>query len=91
MDAQKKSWRYSQRCAEERQSFLTQLAQVKAADRVYMDEAGVDDTLNYAYGWSRKGERCAGEPGTPWVGASHAARFNGSSLVLWQVAKCWRL
>ena len=61
MDAQKKSWRYSQRCEDERQSFLTQLAQVKAADRVYMDEAGVDDTLNYAYGWSRKGERCAGE------------------------------
>jgi transposase len=38
-----------------------QLAQVKAADRVYMDEAGVDDTLSYAYGWSRKGERCVGE------------------------------
>lgn len=26
-----------------------------------MDEAGVEDTLNYAYGWSRKGERCPGE------------------------------
>jgi len=30
-------------------------------DRVYVDEAGVDDTLNYAYGWSRKGTRCPGE------------------------------
>ncbi len=26
-----------------------------------MDEAGVDDTLSYAYGWSRKGRRCPGE------------------------------
>ena len=31
------------------------------ADRVYVDEAGVDDTLSYAYGWSAKGERCPGE------------------------------
>ena len=26
-----------------------------------MDEAGVDDTLSYAYGWSARGTRCAGE------------------------------
>lgn len=26
--------------------------------RVYVDEAGVEDTLSYGYGWSRKGERC---------------------------------
>lgn len=26
-----------------------------------MDEAGVDDTLNYPFGWSRKGTRCPGE------------------------------
>lgn len=26
-----------------------------------MDEAGVEDTLSYAYGWSLKGERCPGE------------------------------
>ncbi len=26
-----------------------------------MDEAGMDDTLNYAYGWSEKGTRCMGE------------------------------
>lgn len=31
------------------------------ADRVYLDEAGVDDTLSYAYGWSAKGERCEAE------------------------------
>lgn len=31
------------------------------ADRVYLDEAGVEDTLSYAWGWSAKGERCRGE------------------------------
>ncbi len=30
-------------------------------DRVYIDEAGVDDTLNYAYGWSPRGTRCLAE------------------------------
>lgn len=30
-------------------------------DRVYVDEAGVEDTLSYAYGWSPKGTRCWGE------------------------------
>lgn len=29
--------------------------------RVYVDEAGVEDTLSYAYGWSHKGKRCPGE------------------------------
>ena len=30
-------------------------------DRIYLDEAGVEDTLDYAYGWSPKGSRCWGE------------------------------
>jgi hypothetical protein len=30
-------------------------------DRVYIDQAGVDNTHGYAYGWSAKGTRCAGE------------------------------
>lgn len=30
-------------------------------DRVYVDEAGVDNTHNYAYGWSPKGQRCYAE------------------------------
>ncbi len=30
-------------------------------DRVYIDEAGVEDTLDYAYGWSLKGWRCWAE------------------------------
>lgn len=28
---------------------------------MYVDEAGVEDTLSYAYGWSRKGTRCPAE------------------------------
>jgi transposase len=28
---------------------------------VYIDEAGVDNTLDYAYGWSRRGTRCLAE------------------------------
>jgi len=31
---------------------------VPEENRVYIDEAGVDDTLCYAYGWSLKGTRC---------------------------------
>ncbi len=61
MDAQKKSWRYRERREAERQAFLVQLAQVAVEDRVYIDEAGADDTLSYAYGWSRRGQRCPGE------------------------------
>jgi DDE superfamily endonuclease len=61
LDTQKKSWCYSEGRDAERQAFLVQLAQLKVADRVYIDEAGVDDTLSYAYGWSRQGERCRGE------------------------------
>ena len=28
---------------------------------MYLDEAGVEDTLDYAYGWSLRGRRCLGE------------------------------
>lgn len=40
---------------------MKQLAQISVADRVYVDEAGVDDTLAYPYGWSERGTRCFGE------------------------------
>lgn len=45
----------------ERREFLEQLEAIPAADRVYLDEAGVDDTHCYAWGWSEKGTRCYGE------------------------------
>jgi len=31
---------------------------VPVSQRVYVDEAGVEDTLDYAWGWSLKGTRC---------------------------------
>ena len=34
---------------------------VALEDRVYVDAAGVEATLDYAYGWSLKGTRCWGE------------------------------
>jgi len=61
LDTQKKSWRYRERDEAKRQAFRQQLSQVPEGDRVYIDQAGVDDTHCYAYGWSAKGTRCAGE------------------------------
>jgi len=40
---------------------LSALAGVAVDKRVYLDEAGVEDTLSYAYGWSEKGCRCMSE------------------------------
>ena len=40
---------------------MRKLEQIAPADRVYVDEAGVQDSLSYAYGWSPRGVRCPGE------------------------------
>ena len=40
---------------------MKQLSEIALENRVYVDEAGVEDTLSYAYGWSKKGSRCLGE------------------------------
>jgi hypothetical protein len=40
---------------------LEQLSRIAPQDRVYVDEAGVEDTLAYPYGWSKKNTRCPGE------------------------------
>lgn len=37
---------------------MKQLAPVALQDRVYVDEAGVEDTLGFAWGWSLRGVRC---------------------------------
>ena len=59
--AQKKSFLYVERDDARREEFLEQLSHIAPEDRVYVDEAGVEDTLSWAYGWSRKGSRCQGE------------------------------
>ena len=61
MDAEKKSTLYRERDPQERAAFLNQIAGVRAEDQVYIDEAGVEDTLDFAWGWSRKGTRCLAE------------------------------
>ena len=61
LHTQKKSCLYQERRAAERDAFAQQIAAIAWADRVYLDEAGVEDTLDYAYGWSLKGTRCPGE------------------------------
>lgn len=61
MDTQKKSFLYAERDQVRRQQFLHELNQINPGDRVYVDEAGVEDTLSYAYGWSKKGTRCWAE------------------------------
>lgn len=52
---------YRERRPAQRQLFAQRLEAVAVEDRVYVDEAGVEDTLEYAYGWSFKGTRCWGE------------------------------
>lgn len=37
---------------------MKRLESVPPEDRVYLDEAGVDDTLCFAYGYSLRGRRC---------------------------------
>jgi len=58
MDAQKKSGLYQEREEPERTLFRAQIAQVPPQNQVYVDQAGVEDTLEWAYGWSPKGTRC---------------------------------
>jgi hypothetical protein len=48
---EKKSYLYRERDEAKRQAFLEILQNYAAADVVYMDEAGADNTEDYAYGW----------------------------------------
>lgn len=43
---------------ESRVAFEQKLKNLQAQNCVYIDEAGIEDTLAYAYGWSKKGTRC---------------------------------
>jgi len=38
--------------------FLEKLEQLDIDQCVYVDEAGIENSVNYAYGWSLKGTRC---------------------------------
>lgn len=40
---------------------MKQLQELKPEQCVYVDEAGIENSLNYAYGWAKKGHRCIAE------------------------------
>ena len=40
-----------------RQEFREEIAKYKVEERVYIDEAGMDNREDYGYGWNEKGER----------------------------------
>ncbi len=55
---ERKTYGYRERDEAQRQSFLeTIAADYTDDDRVYVDEAGVNDTLDYEYGWCDASER----------------------------------
>jgi hypothetical protein len=50
-----------ERNEEERRAWLQQAAAIPGSKRIYIDEAGTQDTLTRLFGWSLKGTRCLGE------------------------------
>lgn len=57
LDAKKKTYGYTERDEAKRQAFVAQLASVAPAQLVYVDEAGMDNRDDYAYGWNERGQR----------------------------------
>jgi transposase len=54
---EKKNYGYKQRDEAKRQIYLEQIATIHAKDIVYVDESGMDDRDDYAYGWNHRGQR----------------------------------
>ena len=48
---------YGERNEKDRADFLEQIKLVAKERLVYVDEAGIDNTIDYTYGYSLKGER----------------------------------
>jgi transposase len=57
LDSQKKTYGYGERDEEARGEFLRQITGLAKERFVYIDEAGVDNTIDYPYGYCLKGER----------------------------------
>ena len=55
--AKKKTYGYQERDEERRKQFVEQLASKAPASVVYVDEAGMDNRDEYAYGWNPRGAR----------------------------------
>ena len=54
---EKKTYGYRERDEAKRQAFLQQIADYQPAELVFVDEAGVDDTHDYPYGYCHQSER----------------------------------
>lgn len=52
---------YLERDEEARQRFLEELEKIPPENRIYMDESGVDETLQRQYGRALRGEEVSGE------------------------------
>jgi transposase len=61
-DSKKKQTFYAESCPEKQLEFMEQLIEIPEENRVYMDEAGVDEKdCERAYGYAIKGERVYGQ------------------------------
>jgi transposase len=58
---EKKSFLYQERNEEERAVFLETIKGYAKERLVYVDESGIDDTLNYMYGYAHKSKRYPAE------------------------------
>ena len=54
---EKKTYGYRERDEAKRQTFQQQIAGYKSSELVFVDEAGVDDTIDYPYGYCHRSER----------------------------------
>ncbi len=61
LDAKKKRFVYAERDAAHREALLRQVSQIEPHNRVYVEEAGVEATRCYPYGWSQRNTRCFGQ------------------------------
>jgi len=83
-----KRFLYRERSESKRAEFQQQLSQIAPCDRVYLDEAGIEDILSGRYFELRLWLESQGHPllcralrASHQFRASHQSRFNGGALV----------
>ncbi|QHS34541.1 IS630 family transposase (plasmid) [Piscirickettsia salmonis] len=78
---EKKSFRYQERDALKRKAFLEK-SRKSITTKLFMDEAGMDDTERYAYGHSAKGKRCYAEkPGKKSIRINFIGGLRGKQFM----------
>lgn len=82
LDAKQTCLAYIERDEAQRVAFRQQLRQIAPHNRVDVDEAGVDDTLCYPYGWSPRTTQCHGQRlGHRTTRGSMAAAWCGGTVL----------